>query len=54
MTIYIEPFGVKPNPNNVASLNPVHEELERAMRWADMLIAEATLEHQLNEVIDTT
>ena len=54
MTIYIEPFGVEPNPDNVASLNPVHEELERAMRWADMLIAEATLEHQLNEVIDTT
>lgn len=38
--------------SNVASLIPTYEELERAMRWADDLIVEATQMHDLDEPVD--
>lgn len=54
MTIYTKPFDTNLIADNIASLTPVYEELERAMRRADMLISEATLEHKLAEVVDST
>ena len=45
--------GCTESDPSVASLIPTYEELERAIRWADDLISEATEKYKLAKVVDT-
>ena len=44
--------GCRESDPSVASLIPTYEELERAIRWADDLISEATEKYKLAKVVD--